>query len=166
MVNPEFTEGDDVVVTSGEHKGQWGRVLRYEEVFGKYFVQLPEISVTGYFAFEPNELFPLEDEDQATDGDAEEDYEEEGVDVPAFGMSSEDFVTHLDILLDRTLTKVGNVGPHDAFFGFQEFEGMTPDQILIALLDKLEEGMALFAQAHILISRIGVALHEVTREAK
>lgn len=88
----------------------------------------------------------------------------EGVDeikIPTFGMTQEQVANYLEYLLRRSVEHVGSVGAEDALFGYQEFEGKTASQVLVGLLFKLEEGMAMFAQAYILIGRTIAALESV-----
>lgn len=174
MASRRFNDDDEILVVGddSDFKGHWGRVIKYEPLFERYFVVLPDVSPTGHFAFTEDQLTPLPEEEDAgkyhedqPDEDSEEEVHDE-VQVPAFGMSEDDFVKHLEWMIERSLTKVATVGPRDAFFGFQDFEGSTPQEILFSLLNKLEEGIALFAQAHILVARIGVAMSCVHPEVQ
>jgi ribosomal protein L24 len=166
VVNPRFKRDDEVVVAEGDFKGQYGRVLEWEPIFERYFVVLPDVHETGHFAYQEHELLPLDDTEDEVVSDEEEEVEYDEVEVPTFPMSESDFVRHLEFFLERTMSKVGVTGPREAFFGFQEFEGMTPQEILLQILDKLEEGAALFAQAHVLVARMGVALDRTIQEAE
>lgn len=158
MSEPLYSEGDEIVVAAGDFKGQFGVVLRYEEVFDRYYVQLPNVTVIGHFAFQEHEILSTNQEEQ-------EDEEEDEQPVPRLGMTEHEFVKHVEFLIDRSLDRLVSVGPESAFFGYQEFEGMTPEEVLFALLDKIEEGIAHLAQTHILVSRIGVALRDTVQEA-
>jgi len=158
MSDPKFNEGDEILVVEGEFKGRHGTVLRFEAIFETYMVTLPELSLTGYFACRESELELL---DESSDDDAVDE-----IDVPSFGMTSEQFTSHLEYLFTRSLEHVSSVGPEQAFFGFQEFEGKSAADQLVALMLKLEEGMAMFAQAHILIGRTVVALESVNDQIK
>lgn len=156
MQGQVYPDGTEIVVLDGELKGEYGVVISYEPVFDRYFVLLPNRSLEGHFAFRVEEISPL---DEAED---EEDSEEDT--PPGFGMSEDDFVAHLEFLIGRSLTKVVTTGAAEAFFGYQEFEGLTAEDALLKLLDKIEEGIAHLAQAHILISRIGVTYRTIMRE--
>lgn len=158
MEGQVYPDGTEVVVLDGDLKGEYGIVVSYEPIFDRYFVQLPNRSLHGNFAFELDEI-------SALDGKVEgEESEEDTEDTPRFGMSEDDFVQHLEFLIGRSLTKVASVGPEEAFFGYQEFESMTPEEVLLSLLDKIEEGIAHLAQAHILITRIGVSYRTIMKE--
>lgn len=168
-----FNDNDEVLIISddSEFKGHWGRVLRFEPIFERYFVVLPDVHPTGHFAFEEHELEflgEMEEEYEAAldDDDPEEEEPADGItiEVPQFGMSAEEFAQHLEFMLGRALGRVGQVGPREAFFGFQEFEGLTPQEVLFGVLDKIEESMAMHAQLHILVARIGTALNQVRPE--
>lgn len=152
----KFPKGSQVIVVDGDFAGQPGIVKGYE--FERYLVVLSGVKTPKegqYFAYREEEL------DFA--GELADEEEVDEIDVPEFGMSPEAFEEHLEYLLGRSLEHVGKIGPEQAFFGFQEFEGKSPTEVLLSLMTKLEEGMALFAQAHILIGRIVVAL-EKTRD--
>lgn len=152
MTNRRFQDGDEVVVAEGDFKGQYGTVLRFEDVFERYLVMLPDVSKTGYFAFQEHELEPI-------DFPVEEVVDQ--IEVPEFGMTTEQVQNYLEYLFTRSLAHVGEVGAKDAFFGYQQWEGKTASQVLVGLMFKLEEGMAMFAQAHILIGRTIAALESV-----
>jgi hypothetical protein len=168
MVNRKF-KADDEVLVIGDHsdfKGQWGRVLQYEAIFERYFVFLPDVHKAGaYTAFTEDELdFLPPVEGEVDDSEDEETSDGFVIEVPPFGISGEQFADHVQLLLGRTLTKVGQVGPEQVFFGFQEFEGLTPQEVLVAILGKVEESMIMHAQLHILVARIGTALGQVSPE--
>lgn len=152
MTNRRFQDGDEVVVAEGDFKGQYGSVLRFEEVFERYLVTLPDVSKTGHFAFQEHELEPI-------DFPVEEAVDQ--IEVPEFGMTTEQVQNYLEYLFGRSLAHVGEVGAKEAFFGYQQWEGKTASQVLVGLMFKLEEGMAMFAQAHILIGRTIAALESV-----
>jgi hypothetical protein len=143
-----FEPGDEVVVVDGDFTGVTGTVLKYEAVFDTYFVQSSEVSATGHIACKESELDFLVQEGQG----------EDQVEVPRFPLSTEALRHHLEWMLGRALGQVGDVGPEQALFGFQQFEGKTPQEVLIELMSKLEEGMALIAQVHVMFGRIYVAL--------
>jgi len=154
-----FNPGDEILVVEGEFKGQYGTIIEFEPTFERYFVLLPELHPTRYYAVTEGNLdfLPPEEPDEQPGDD-------EGViDIPVyeFGIPSEVFQRHLEYLIGRSLAHVGKVGPNEAFFGFQEFEGKSAPEVLLELMMKLEEGMAMFAQAHILIGRIVAALESV-----
>lgn len=159
-----YPDGTEIVVLDGELKGEYGVVVSYEPIFDRYFVQLPNRSLQGHFAFQLDEISALDDNTEN-----QEESQDQTLETPGFGMSSEDFVAHLEFLIGRSLSRVPTVGPSDAFFGYQEFEGLTAEEVLLKLLDKIEEGIAHLAQAHILISRIGVSyrmfIKEITNDA-
>jgi hypothetical protein len=157
MSTPLYDEGQEIVVGEGDYKGQYGVVLKFEDIFDRYYVQLPNLSVTGYFAFQEHELLPLAPEEEVSD-------EEEEDETPRLGMTDTEFVQHVEFMINRSLDRLVTVGPETAFFGYQEFEGMTPNEVLIQLMDKLEEGIAHLAQAHVLVSRIAVALQGTIEE--
>jgi len=151
----KFKPGDEVIVVEGTQKGQYGLIVQYEATFGKYFVDISDESPAGYFAFSESELEALDGYDEVTE-----------ISIPAFGVSSEVMQTHLEWLMTRSLERLGEIGPEQALFGFQEFEGKTAQEVLLELMGKLEEGMALFGQAHILIGRVVVALESVEDQSK
>jgi ribosomal protein L24 len=151
----KFPTGTQVVVVDGDFTGLSGIVKGYE--FERYLVVLQGVKTPKegqYFAYKEEELDFLESEDPSEEEEVDE------IHVPEFGMSAEAFERHLEYLIGRSLEHVGKIGPEQAFFGFQEFEGKTASEVLLSLMTKLEEGMALFAQAHILIGRIVVALEQ------
>jgi hypothetical protein len=157
MTEQIYPDGTEIVVLDGDLKGEYGVIISYESIFDRYFVQLPNRSLQGHFAFQLEEISPLDDNEEG-------DEEEEPFQPPGFGMSEDDFVAHLEFLIGRSLSKVPSVGAKEAFFGYQEFEGLTPEEVLLKLLDKIEEGIAHLAQAHILISRIGVSYRTILKE--
>jgi hypothetical protein len=169
MTEHKFVENDEVLVVGddSDFKGQWGRVLKYEAVFERYFVFLPDVHKAGHYsAFSEDELELLpEVEEEVIDSEPEED-QDTGlvIDVPPFGIPAEDFADAVAILLGRTMSRVGQIGPEQIFMGYQQFEGQTPQEVLIGLLEKLEESMIMTAQLHILVARIGAALHQVHPE--
>lgn len=144
-----FSPGDEILVVGGRWSGYTGTVLHCEDWVGGYLVQLNTKKAKD------SVLVP---ESQVDSAQYEQPEEEDEIIVPTFPASAEDIQAHLEWMLERVLGKVGQVGPEQALFGFQEFEGKTPSQVLLALMEKLEEGMALFGQAHILLGRIVVAL--------
>lgn len=154
MSAPKYGEGQEIVVAEGDYKGEYGVILKWEGVFDRYYVQLPNLSVTGYFAFQEDEIVPIDDEEEDTENE----------EIPRLGMTEHEFVKHVEFLIDRSLDRLVTAGPETAFFGYQEFEGMTPDEVLFLLLDKLEDGIAHLAQTHVLVSRIGVALRATMQE--
>lgn len=159
MGKRKFQDGDEVEVVDGDFKGYHGSVLKYEDVFGRYLITIPEASKFGHFAYQEDELRRIE-----PDTPTEEPEENEVVDeihIPTFGMTNEQIVSYLEYMMQRSLAHVKEIGAEDAFFGYQEWEGMSASQVLIALMFKLEEGMALFAQAHILIGRTVAAIESV-----
>lgn len=167
MANPAFDVGDDVLVLSGEFKGRYGHVVAYEDTFDKYMVILPEVHATGFWPFYASELELMADIDETTP--AEPDTEAPKIDeieVPSFGMTTEEFGIHAEYLMVRSLERITSTGPDEAFFGYQEFEGMNPKEILGALMVKVEESLALFAQAHILIGRTALALEKLHDQDK
>jgi hypothetical protein len=141
-----FEDGDEVVVVEGDFKGRYGQVMWFE--LGRYMVRLPEVTENGHVGFEEHELAKLDDESEPV----------REVSVHSFPIPQKEFERHLEYLLMRSMEHVGEVGPHQALFGYQEFEGKDPGEILVELMDKLEQGMGLFAQAHIMIGRIVLAL--------
>lgn len=148
----KFQPGDEVIAIEGKYKGSYGKVL-------DYWIESPvvEFAEDSYVAVMSDEdLTLLDEEDEKSEDDRV-------IEIPVheFGISQETFQHHLEFLIGRTLAHVGKVGPEQAFFGFQEFEGKTASEVLLELMMKLEEGMAMFAQAHILIGRIVAALEIV-----
>jgi hypothetical protein len=158
MTDPKFKKGDDVLVIGGDYKGHYGRVVDF--TLGIYLVSLPELQETGYFGVREANLELL---DEVTgDPEPEPEVKTNEVFVPAFGMTEDQFVAHMEYLMTRALGRVTTTGPGQAFYGFQEFETLTPPEVLAKLMIKLEEGMALLAQAHVLIGRTALALENPT----
>jgi KOW motif-containing protein len=154
----KFEPGDEVIVIEGEFKGHYGTVIQFEDTFAKYYVILPERHLFDLFPFDEGDLDFLPPEEP----------EEEVDEIPVydFGIPQSVLHSHLEWLISRSLEHVGDVGPDQAFFGYQEFEGKTASEVLVELMTKLEEGMAMFAQAHILIGRIVAALESVHDQNK
>jgi ribosomal protein L24 len=144
----KLTPGDKVRVIKGDFVGLEGTYLEY--VFERYMVQTDN----GKIACKGGEIKLVQ---------VQEPEEDSVLDMPVhrFPISEEALTDHLEFLLSRALDQVGVVGPEQALFGFQEFEGKTPTEVLVELMLKIEEGMALFAQVHILIGRIVLALEQV-----
>lgn len=144
-----FEPGDTVVICSGEWKGTTGKIKEY--MFERYMVE-----------FEPGKYVACREEELAKvfyePVPDEEPEEVKEVPVYDFGISTELLAKHLEWLVGNSLQKVGSVGPEQAFFGFQEFEGKSPQEVLLEIMEKLEEGVAMFAQAHVLVGRIVMAL--------
>jgi hypothetical protein len=159
MESQIYPDGTEIVVLDGQLKGEYGVVVSYEPIFDRYFVQLPNRSLEGHFAFQLDEISPLEEPQEE-----QEDTEPTDDDPPGFGMTEDEFVSHLEFLMGRSMSKIPTTGAKEAFFGYQEFEGMTAEEVLLSLLDKLEEGIAHLAQAHILIARIGVSYRTIVKE--
>lgn len=161
----KFNPGDEILVVDGSLKGQYGSIVEFEPTFERYFVLLPDLHATRYYAVREDELdfLPAEDSEQEDEQPVEDDEDDGVLDVSVygFGIPHEVFQRHLEYLIGRSLVHVGKVGPEEAFFGFQEFEGKTATEVLLELMFKLEEGMAMFAQAHILIGRVVSALESV-----
>lgn len=156
----KFNLGDAVIIVDGDFKGNFGRVEDY--VLERYLVKLDPESPDGT---EPPIQVACVEED--LDILSDEDSDEENVtEVPVydFGISQELLNTHLEWLISRSLEKLGSVGAKEAFFGFQEFEGKTASQVLLDLMGKLEEGVVMFAQAHVLIGRIVMALESINNQ--
>lgn len=153
-----YPEGTEIVVIKGKHKGHSGTIISYESIFDNYFVHLPEVNLGAAIAIEPYQI------DRLDRGPTEHPEEPEEATPPEFGMSEEEFVSHLEFLIGRSLSRIPTTGPAEAFFGYQEFEGMTAEEVLLRLLDKIEEGIAHLAQAHILITRIGVSYRTIIKE--
>lgn len=146
----KFNPGDEVLVVEGDFKGQRGTVEEF--IFESYMVDITADHTGNVrIACKEEELgFPPQEKNS----------EEEVTDLPVhgFGISQAMLSTHLQWLIGRSLEKVGEVGPDQAFFGFQEFEGKTPQEVLLEIMGKLEEGVAMFAQAHVLVGRIVMAM--------
>lgn len=151
----EFFTGDEVIVVEGEFKGQFGLVTGNVPAFDQYFVLMPEVDPERGHLFEKGEIQHLDYEESEPDDKGE---------TPGFGMDAQQFAAHLEFLITRSLDRVPTVGPANAFFGYQEFEGLTAEEALLLLLTKIEEGIAHLAQAHILISRIGVSYRTLIKE--
>jgi hypothetical protein len=152
----QFSPGDLVVTTVAQYEGLGGYVATVlippeKEGTPQYQVMFEIDGVAELAWIHEDELEPAVFED-----------EEEEVEVPAFGMSAEELAGHTQYLLTKAMTRITEVGAQEAFFGFQEFEGKDAREILVTLLNKIEEGLALYAQAHILVSRtiIGLQLLE------
>ena len=147
-----FDEGDEVIVVDGPYKGDYGVVTEY--FLGMPLVDLTE-NQTGQVVVMLSEnvleaLPPEETEDTVLN-----------IPVHGFGISAQVLERHLEYLIGRSLIHVGKVGAKEALFGYQEFEGKSASEVLLELMLKLEEGMAMFAQAHILIGRIVTALEDI-----
>lgn len=155
--NNVLEDGTEIVVLEDDHKGEYGIILGYDPVLELYAVELPNLDKNAIFYFNGDLLGVLEEEETEDD---EYSYEQ----TPGFGMSTEDFAAHLEFLIGRSLHRVPTVGPETAFFGYQEFEGLTAEDALLSLLDKIEEGIAHLAQAHILVARIGVTYRTLIKE--
>src|SRR6187200_1718919 len=156
----KFNSGDKVIIVDGDCKGHNGVVSGFESLFQLYMDRVPDMSETGFFGIREEEMQPEPVEQAETEEVVDE------VRIPAFGMTQEEFVHHLEYLLGRALGHVATVGPADAFFGFQEFESGTASDKLALVLQKIEEAMAMFAQAHILVGRSIIALEAIYGEAK
>lgn len=158
----KFQPGEEVIVVDGDFKGEYGTVSQY--LIDSVIVDIAR-EVQGSFkaVIQESCLDHLPAEEKADD-----DSDEGVIDIPVheFGISEEAFQRHLEYLIGRSLAQVGQVGPNEAFFGFQEFEGKTASEVLFELMFKLEEGMAMFAQAHILIGRIVASLENVHDQIK
>lgn len=145
-----FKPGDEVIVVDGDSKGEFGIVT-------EYFLDLPMIDITEngtgnvIIMVAEDDLEPLPPK------------QEEVKDVPAydFPIPQKILEAHLEWLITRSLERLGDVGPKEAFFGFQEFEGKTASEVIMELMGKLEEGVAMFAQAHVLLGRIVMALETI-----
>lgn len=147
-------EDSEVVIGDGPFKGEAGVVLWNDFGRMQYYVHLTDMD---------DDIFFDHDEVLALDPPEFEDELEEA-ETPAFGMSADEFAAHLEYLVVRTLDRVPTVGAEKAFFGFQEFEAGTVEDSITLLLEKIEDGMAHLAQAHILMSRIGLAYRSITEE--
>lgn len=151
---PDDTE---IVVLKGDLKGEYGIIQGYYNCSMTYEIFLPELDDVV--------RVPIELVAALTDREEfEEEDEDEDVETPGFGMSANEFAQHLEFLITRSLERVPTVGPSDAFFGYQEFESLTAEEVLLELLDKIESGIAHLTQAHILISRIGVSYRTIMKE--
>lgn len=152
-----YEPGDLVYARTGDYEGGVGYVVSKQEasrVGGDESIYQVMFSENGRGVFDDlleSELNPVEVVD---DGDEDE----EEVETPSFGMSQEEFLRHTEYLMTKALDRIAITGPESAFFGFQEFEGKDAKEILVELLVKIEENMALLSQAHILTSRIAIAL--------
>lgn len=156
----KFNPGDEVIATDGKYKGCHGTVLEYwiDSVIVQIADDQPEV---GVVVVQENEIEVLPAPEPITEDLRSEDDNIIDIPVYGFGIPPEVFQRHLEYLIGRSLVHVGEVGPKEAFFGFQEFEGKSASEVLLELMMKLEEGMAMFAQAHILIGRIVAALEIV-----
>lgn len=151
----KFREGQEVLIVGGDFKGYYGNVDEY--VLERYMVEATKDDITYV------RVACTEDELEEFQSEETEEEDEGFIDIPVydFGISSETLQRHLEYMIGRCLVHVGKVGPEQAFFGFQEFEGKTASEVLLELMGKLEEGMAMFTQAHILIGRVVAALEIV-----
>lgn len=152
-----FALGDEVIATDGQYKGVYGTVL-------DYWIDSPVIQLaddqshSGVVVVQEDQLALLVAEEPEPDPEGEN-----VLDIPVhpdFGLSQEVYRKHVEYMIGRCLSLVGTVGVREAMFGFQEFEGKSATEILLELMMKLEEGMALFAQAHIMIGRTVTALEK------
>lgn len=152
-----YPEGTEIIVLDGIKKGEYGIILAYEPPMHGYSIL--------FEGAEPDEVWVIPVEAVAQlEPEGEGDTDEQDFEPPGFGMTEDEFVAHLEFLITRSLSKVPTVGPKESFFGYQEFEGLHVEDVLLRLLDKIEEGIAHLAQAHILISRIGVATRTIMKE--
>jgi hypothetical protein len=150
----KYPHGTEVEIIGGDFKGYRGKIEGFEGWAGLYLIKLPEFS--GVAACKEHQIRPVQ-----PDSEPQPEPEVRVVDqipIPTFPASAEDLQNHLEWMLPRVLGKIGEVGPEQALFGFQQFEGKTPTQILVAMMEKLEESMAMHAQVHILLGRIVIAL--------
>lgn len=154
---PRFQSGDNVIVVDGAYKGRYGKVMEYDEVSRTYQVLLPEVHPDWYFGVSEDDLEFLGDEEE---GPAEED-DEGYIPVAEFGMTDEAYAAHLEFMVQRVLDGVPTTGPAQAFFGFQEWEALEPKEIYAKILEKIEDGMRLFVQLHVLTARVGYALEQM-----
>ncbi len=145
----EFEVGDEVIATDGPHKGYYGKVI--EVWLGTPIVELgPDQFDHGVHVISAEFLEHLTPEEQVDE-----------IPVYDFGIPADVLQSHLEWFVGRSLQRLGAVGPEQALFGFQEFEGKTPNEVILELMGKLEEGAALLAQTHILLGRIVMALESV-----
>lgn len=161
-----YAAGDLVVARVGEYEGKAGYVIAVDTEATEageenvYQCMFSNEKMQGVFDFlAESELIKAEVE--------EDDLEiPEDVPSPRFGMGAHEFEGHVRYLLTKSLGRITQVGPEEAFFGFQPFEELTAPEVLSELMVKVEEGMALFAQAHILIGRVIMAyqVQEVPNE--
>jgi hypothetical protein len=150
-----YDPGDPVYAREGDYEGQIG-----------YVVSVHDKTKTNRILFTDEEghgVFDNLTDDQLNPVEIENDGSQE-FEAPSFGMGVNEFGAHLQHILSRSFDKVTVTGPQQAFFGFQEFEGKEPVEVLRELVNKLEDGMALLTQTHILVSRIGLALQAGAEE--
>jgi hypothetical protein len=149
----KYPHGTEVEIIGGDFKGYQGKIEGHEAWANLYLIGIHGFS--GVVGCKEDEIRPVEDDANQPE---EEPVVVDEIPVPTFPASAEDLQSHLEWMIPRVLDKLGEVGPEQALFGFQQFEGKSPSEILLAMMDKLEESMAMHAQVHILLGRIVVAL--------
>lgn len=153
-----FEVGDEVIVIEGRYKGVYGSVIDQWIDSMVIAVGPDQPAASGVIVAETDHLEPLPV--QAPYEDAAEEPVDD-IPVHAFGIPVSVLEAHLGWFVGRSLERVGDVGPEEALFGFQEFEGKSPQEVILELMGKLEEGTALLAQTHILLGRIVMALENM-----
>jgi len=152
----DFEVGDLVVALEGVYKDKAGYVATLQLGTGDqedyYQVMFEKDGFAVLDTVAESTLAPAE-----VEGDGPE-LEE----TPSFGMSHDELAGHTKYLLTKAMDRITEVKQEDWAFGFLQFEGMDAREILVLLLNKIEDSMALSAQAHILVSRtiIGLQLLE------
>jgi hypothetical protein len=144
-----FEQGDQVFVASGELKGYAGVVAGYEPLFEIYLVEIPELSMDGYFGLKEAELLSLDPEEQSDK-------------VPEFGMTSAELAAYTGDFIESVLTQILAAGDElHAQNGYQDFEGQDWGHVLRQMLGKIEGFTAYAAMLHIQVRRFLSAVEGV-----
>lgn len=150
----EFDEGDEVVIIDLEGRRFFGEIITYDPEEDTYWVMVDgfgdaAIGVPG----DSDRLFPYIEADL--------DDEDEELETPSFGMSSEALAKYVGEFIERATARVVGVGKDQYDEGeFQKFEAMPITDLLDMLQEELQDAAVYAAMLDIRINRYRNALEK------
>jgi hypothetical protein len=144
----EFDEGDEVVIIDLEGRRFFGEIITYDPEEDTYWVMVDgfgdaAIGVPG----DSDRLFPYIEADL--------DDEDEELETPSFGMSSEALAEHTEKVVKRVMGRIRGVGDEQYSEGdHQKFESMSIEELMEWSLEEIEDTIAYGVFQHIRFNRI------------
>lgn len=129
-----FQHGQRVRITAGDASGNHGTVEFYDELFGLYVVRVD--GRDGHrFGCQPDELVP-------------------GGSAPEFGMTSQQLADYVAEFIGRATARVTGVGDQQySRDGFQKFEAIPLEELLLMLQEELQDAAVYAAMLDIRVQR-------------
>lgn len=134
-----FQVDDMVLIVSGPGEDEAGRIVAYDTSLAQYLIELASSYV---FKFEE-----------------ELEYAERVPETPEFGMSSDDTADYVEDFIRCSVERIRGIGQEQYSEGsYQQFEALTPPELLEMMQEELRDMAAYAAFNHIALGRIKEAM--------